>query len=164
MQESPITDFTSSVRYGHVQQNGQITFTDDLFRQRIKISHTPAPCLLCVARSSRAQPQAETLHDDYSIVWGRGPAYRRRAGGGGSNLPRLCLKRLYRVTLPGSRDATPAATASPPSRSHNCFCSVPSARRTARPPRAGAMLSPRPAPSGNSARTGFRPASRRGAY
>lgn len=55
---------------------------------------TPAPCLLCVARSSRAQPQAETLHDDYSIVWGRGPAYRRRAGGGGSNLPRLCLKRL----------------------------------------------------------------------
>ena len=123
MQEPPITDFTSSVRYGHIQQNGQITFTDDLFRQRIKISHTPAPCLLCVARSSRAQPQAETLHDDYSIVWGRGPAYRRRAGGGGSNLPRLCLKRLYRVTLPGSRDATPAATASPPSRSHNCFCS-----------------------------------------
>ena len=156
MQEPPITDFTSSVRYGHIQQNGQITFTDDLFRQRIKISHTPAPCLLCVARSSRAQPQAETLHDDYSIVWGRGPAYRRRAGGGGSNLPRLCLKRLYRVTLPGSRDATPAATASPPSRSHNCFCSVPSARRTARPPRAGAMLSPRPAPSGNSARTDFR--------
>lgn len=164
MQEPPITDFTSSVRYGHIQQNGQITFTDDLFRQRIKISHTPAPCLLCVARSSRAQPQAETLHDDYSIVWDRGPAYRRRAGGGGSNLPRLCLKRLYRVTLPGSRDATPAATASPPSRSHNCFCSVPSARRTARPPRAGAMLSSRPAPSGNSARTGFRPASRRGAY
>ena len=164
MQEPPITDFTSSVRYGHIQQNGQITFTDDLFRQRIKISHTPAPCLLCVARSSRAQPQAETLHDDYSIVWDRGPAYRRRAGGGGSNLPRLCLKRLYRVTLPGSRDATPAATASPPSRSHNCFCSVPSARRTARPPRAGAMPSPRPAPSGNSARTGFRPASRREAY
>lgn len=63
MQEPPITDFTSSVRYGHIQQNGQITFTDDLFRQRIKISHTPAPCLLCVARSSRAQPQAETLHD-----------------------------------------------------------------------------------------------------
>lgn len=113
MQEPPITDFTSSVRYGHIQQNGQITFTDDLFRQRIKISHTPAPCLLCVARSSRAQPQAETLHDDYSIVWDRGPAYRRRAGGGGSNLPRLCLKRLYRVTLPGSRDATPAGTALP---------------------------------------------------
>lgn len=164
MQEPPITDFTSSVRYGHIQQNGQITFTDDLFRQRIKISHTPAPCLLCVARSSRAQPQAETLHDDYSIVWGRGPAYRRRAGGGGSNLPRLCLKRLYRVTLPGSRDATPAATASPPSRSHNCFCSVPFPRRTTRRPSCGAMLSPRPAPSGNSARTGFRPASRRGAY
>lgn len=55
---------------------------------------TPAPCLLCVARSSRAQPQAETLHDDYSIVWGRGPASCHRAGGGGSNLPRLCLKRL----------------------------------------------------------------------
>lgn len=164
MQEPPITDFTSSVRYGHIQQNGQITFTDDLFRQRIKISHTPAPCLLCVARSSRAQPQAETLHDDYSIVWDRGPAYRRRAGGGGSNLPRLCLKRLYRVTLPGSRDATPAATASPPSRSHNCFCSVPSARRTARPPRAGAMLSPRPAPSGNSGCSMFRQASRREAY
>lgn len=164
MQEPPITDFTSSVRYGHIQQNGQITFTDDLFRQRIKISHTPAPCLLCVARSSRAQPQAETLHDDYSIVWDRGPAYRRRAGGGGSNLPRLCLKRLYRVTLPGSRDATPAATASPPSRSHNCFCSVPSARRTARLRACGAMPSPRPVPNGNSARTGFRPASRRGAY
>lgn len=156
MQEPPITDFTSSVRYGHIQQNGQITFTDDLFRQRIKISHTPAPCLLCVARSSRAQPQAETLHDDYSIVWGRGPAYRRRAGGGGSNLPRLCLKRLYRVTLPGSRDATPAGTACPPSRSHNCFCSVPSAKRTDHPRACKAMPSPRPAPSGNSARTDFR--------
>lgn len=94
MQEPPITDFTSSVRYGHIQQNGQITFTDDLFRQRIKISHTPAPCLLCVARSSRAQPQAETLHDDYSIVWGRGPVVVHRAGGGGSNLPRLCLNIL----------------------------------------------------------------------
>ena len=38
--------------------------------------------------------QAETLHDDYSIVWGRGPVVVHRAGGGGSNLPRLCLKRL----------------------------------------------------------------------
>ena len=33
------------------------------------------------------QPQAETLHDDYSIVWGRGPVVVHRAGGGGSNLP-----------------------------------------------------------------------------
>lgn len=97
MQEPPITDFTSSVRYGHIQQNGQITFTDDLFRQRIKISHTPAPCLLCVARSSRAQPQAETLHDDYSIVWDRGPAYRRRAGGGRLQSP----PPLPEKTIPG---------------------------------------------------------------
>lgn len=87
MQEPPITDFTSSVRYGHIQQNGQITFTDDLFRQRIKISHTPAPCLLCVARSSRAQPQAETLHDAVIIVWGRGPVVVHRAGGGARNSP-----------------------------------------------------------------------------
>ena len=28
------------------------------------------------------------------IVWGRGPVVVHRAGGGGSNLPRLCLKRL----------------------------------------------------------------------
>ena len=40
--------------------------------------------------------------------------------------------------------AVPAATASPPSRSHNCSCSVPSARRTARPPRARAMPSSYP--------------------
>lgn len=31
--------------------------------------------------------QAETLHDAVIIVWGRGPAYRRRAGGGARNSP-----------------------------------------------------------------------------
>lgn len=38
------------------------------------------------------------MHDDYSIVWGRGPAYRRRAGGGARNSPAsakiLCLLRF----------------------------------------------------------------------
>ena len=37
-----------------------------------------------------------------------------------------------------------AATACPPSRSRNCSCSVPSARRTAHPPRARAMPSSYP--------------------
>ena len=160
MQEPPITDFTSSVRYGHIQQNGQITFTDDLFRQRIKISHTPAPCLLCVARSSRAQPQAETLHDDYSIVWGRGPVVVHRAGGGARNSP-ASAENSMPVALPGSRAATPAATASPPSRSHNCSCNAPSAKRTARPPRAGASPARRPDSIANTGKKAFRPASRR---
>ena len=48
---------------------------------------TPAPCLLCVARSSRAQPQAETLHDAAIIVWDRGPASCHPAGGGARNSP-----------------------------------------------------------------------------
>ena len=64
----------------------------------------PAPCLLCVARSSRAQPQAESLHDAVIIMWGRGPALHRRAGGGGSNLPRLCLKFTAR---PGKKPRSP---------------------------------------------------------
>lgn len=53
-----------------------------------------SPDSLCAPLAMGTQPQAETLHDDYSIVWGRGPVVVHRAGGGGSNLPRLCLKRL----------------------------------------------------------------------
>lgn len=53
-----------------------------------------SPDSLCAPLAMGTQPQAETLHDDYSIVWGRGPVVVHRAGGGGSNLPRLCLNIL----------------------------------------------------------------------
>lgn len=60
--------------------------------------------------------------------------------------------------------AAPGATACLPSRSHNCSCSVPSARRTAHPRHAGAMPAPRPGSIASNGRTGFHPASHRTAH
>ena len=46
-----------------------------------------SPDSLCAPLAMGTQPQAETLHDDYSIVWGRGPVVVHRAGGGARNSP-----------------------------------------------------------------------------
>ena len=38
------------------------------------------------------QPQADTLHEAIILMWGRGPALPRRAGGGAANAPASALK------------------------------------------------------------------------